>query len=69
MFAFLFAAASIIGAFDADMSVQEMKQTGMAKLSAQEKMALQNWIETRYSKREVIAQHLSGKKNLPPTLS
>lgn len=69
MFAFLFAAASIIGAFDADMSVQEMKQTGMAKLSAQEKMALQNWIETRYSKREVIAQNLSGKKNLPPTLS
>lgn len=38
-------------AFDADMSVQQMRETGVAKLSAKEKRALSHWIENHYSKK------------------
>ncbi len=53
---------ALTAAFDAGMSVQEMKQTGMTKLSAQEKMALQEWIEGHYAKKE-IAQN--SNKTVP----
>lgn len=49
-------AAFILAAFDSGMSVEEMRQTGMVKLSAQEKIALETWINQRYSKN-LIAQN------------
>jgi len=50
---YLFLIATVLAAFDSAMSVNEMKQTGVAKLSVQEKMALETWIETHYSKKMV----------------
>ncbi len=53
MFAILFAAAIVGAVFDSDMTAQEMKQSGMVKLSAQEKLVLQAWIDTHYSKKNL----------------
>ena len=52
--------AAVLAAFDSSMSVEEMKQTGMAKLSVQEKMALETWIENRYSKKFVAQNTKRG---------
>ncbi len=54
MYPFLIAA--VLAAFDSGMSVQEMRQTGMVKLSAQEKLVLEDWIEQHYTKK-FIAQN------------
>jgi hypothetical protein len=51
----LLALMLLAAAFDASMTSQEMKQTGMAKLSSKEKTALQNWIDAHYTKKEVVA--------------
>jgi hypothetical protein len=59
MFAVILSAL-LATAFDAEMSVEEMKQTGIERLSAQEKTALQKWVDTHYSKN--IAQYGSKKK-------
>ena len=62
MFAILLAAAL----FDANMSPQEMNQTGMSKLSAQEKQALQKWLDANYTKKSpAVAQ---SPKSTTPTL-
>ncbi len=53
---YTFLIATVLAAFDSGMSAEEMRQTGVAKLSAQEKMALETWIETRYSKK-LVAQN------------
>lgn len=55
-FSLLVAVVPFAVMIDADMTVEEMKQTGMAKLSAQEKVALQNWLEGRYGKK-MVAQN------------
>ena len=53
MFLAILAASTIISsqAFEADMTPQEKKQTGVQKLSEKEKAALQNWIDNNYQKR------------------
>jgi hypothetical protein len=50
--------AVVLAAFDSNMSVEEMRETGTAKLSVKEKMALEAWIDKRYSKK-FIAQNSS----------
>lgn len=61
----LLAAALLATAFDADMSVQEMRETGVAKLSAKEKLALGSWLESRYSKKTIAANTNATPKNTP----
>jgi hypothetical protein len=41
---------------DFDMTPQEKKQTGIAKLSEKEKNALQTWIDNHYTKRSTPLQ-------------
>lgn len=56
--------AMILGltlAFDAEMTQEEKKKTGIARLSLEEKTALQEWIEEHHSKK-ILAQ---GKKTGP----
>ncbi|HEX2582712.1 MAG TPA: hypothetical protein VHL30_01200 [Chlamydiales bacterium] len=53
----LFAIVLAAAAFDADMSSQEKKNTGIYKLSDQEKTALQEWVDNSYNK--------PSKKNNP----
>lgn len=48
--------------FDTAMTKEEQKETGIAKLNIQERMALRDWIEEHYSKK-VVAQ-----KNSAPIL-
>jgi hypothetical protein len=48
-------------AFDSSMSDEEMEKTGVAKLTIQERMALQEWIEDHHSKK-IVAQN---KKSIP----
>lgn len=61
MFAILIAAFSIFGAaFDSEMSTQEMKQTGMTKLSVQEKLVLQAWIDTHYTKKNLAQNNVKN---------
>ncbi len=50
LLAFLLAAS-----FDSQMSVSEMKRTGLAKLSAREKSNLNTWIEAHYTPKEIAA--------------
>lgn len=58
MLAILIAAAIT---FDASMmSDEEMEQTGIAKLTIQERMALQDWIEEHHSKKVVAQNKKSG---------
>lgn len=58
----IFLIATVLAVFDSGMSVQEMKETGVSRLSAKEKMALDAWIESHYSKK-LVAQN--GKKTGP----
>ena len=48
-------------AFDSSMTDEEWEQTGLIKLTLQERMALQEWMEERYSKK-MAAQ---DKKSAP----
>jgi hypothetical protein len=57
---FVFLIAAVLAVFDSGMSVQEMKETGVSRLSAKEKMALDTWIESNYSKK-LVAQNSSKK--------
>ncbi len=50
-------AASLL--FDTVMSEEEQKETGLAKLNLQERMALRDWIEEHYTKK-IVAQKNSG---------
>lgn len=47
----LFAWISLLATLSANMTPQEIEQTGIAKLSGQEQGALQSWIDERYKKR------------------
>ncbi len=58
MLAMIIAAAI---AFDAQMTDEEKEKTGIARLSFEERIALQDWIEERSSKK-IVAQ---GKKTGP----
>lgn len=65
MLVFLIAAA--LAAFDANMSAEEMKQTGVEKLSSSEKQALGAWIDKNYTKKSpagkakpVLQENLQG---------
>lgn len=62
----LLAFALIATSFDADMSADESRKTGVAKLSAKEKTALSQWLDSRYARKE-IAQMAPVKKS-PPLL-
>lgn len=62
MSTYLIAAALLAAAFDADMSVQEQRQTGLSKLTPQEKAALDEWIGAHYTKKAVPTAP-SPKKN------
>ena len=42
-------------AFDANMSEGELKKTGLAKLTLEERLHLREWIEERYAKK-IVAQ-------------
>lgn len=53
--------ASLIAAFDTNMSAEDIAQTGIGKLSRKEKEALQSWIDGRYLKK-------TGKKQQGPVL-
>lgn len=57
MWTILFAAAL---AFDTSMTDEELKETGLAKLSIQERVNLREWIEEHYA-RKMIAHN----KNTP----
>ena len=57
MLTFLLAAAI---AFDANMSEEEMRQTGVAKLTIQERATLQEWIEEHHSKKLVSQNKKTG---------
>lgn len=61
----LIAAFMLAAAFDSEMTAKEMTQTGMSKLSVQEKKALQNWVDAHYNKKEMA--QMSSKKG-PPAL-
>lgn len=50
-------------AFDANMTDDEQKKAGLAKLNFQERMALREWIEEHYTKK-IVAQN----KGSAPTL-
>jgi len=57
----MFVAAALIAAsFDADMSQQEIKETGIEKLSSNEKLALGSWLDARYSKKKLAAASNAG---------
>jgi hypothetical protein len=58
MFALVLAAAI---AFDTEMTQEEKDKTGVARLSLEERSALQEWIEEHHSKK-ILAQ---GKKSGP----
>lgn len=47
-------------AFDSNMSEEEMRQTGIAKLTIQERAALQEWIEEHHSKKLVTQNKKTG---------
>lgn len=61
MVVYLLATLLLGAAFDAGMSSEELRQTGLSKLTPQEKVALQNWLDTHYAKKP-IAQGMSSKK-------
>ena len=46
----------LTSAFDAEMSREEKKKTGIHKLSQQEQSSLQTWIDNYYTKRAVPLQ-------------
>jgi hypothetical protein len=50
-------------AFVSTMSEKEIQQTGINKLTAQEKMTLQEWVDQHYTKK-----HLSNKKKSDPLI-
>lgn len=55
--------AILIGAlitFDSHMSEEEMNQTGVSKLTIQERAALQEWIEEHHSKKLVTQNKKPG---------
>ncbi len=58
-------ATILAAAFDSSMTSQEMKQTGMAKLSSKEKTALQTWIDNHYTKKEVVETPRYNNKTAP----
>lgn len=47
-------------AFDSNMSEEEMKRTGVSKLTIQERAALQEWIEEHHSKKLVTQNKKTG---------
>ncbi len=57
MLATLLAAAI---AFDTNMTPEELEETGIVKLSIQERMALQDWIEEHHSKKLITQNKKSG---------
>jgi hypothetical protein len=70
MFAILVAAVSLVAAFDTDidMTAQDIQQTGISKLSKQEKAALQTWIDKNYTKKGLAQGSKTGKKQAGPIL-
>jgi hypothetical protein len=63
--------ASALSSFevlDQEMSPEVKKETGLHKLSQQEKVALQRWIDACYLKREEVASVFLGEAKRP-TLS
>jgi hypothetical protein len=61
----IFSVILLATAFDADMSVSQMRATGVAKLSAKEKRALGKWIEENYSKKTPTAPVAAAKQKAP----
>ncbi len=57
MLTFILAAAI---AFDSSMSEEEMRETGVTKLTIQERAALQEWIEDHHSKKLVTQNKKAG---------
>jgi hypothetical protein len=59
----LYCLASLLATslMDAEMSAEELQQTGLSKLTVEEKTALEDWVDSRYAKKE-IAQTLKSKK-------
>lgn len=51
MFSFLIASILAAQPIDSDMTSIEKKQTGVAKLSEGEKLALQYWVDNNYTKK------------------
>ncbi len=47
-------------AFDTNMSEEEMQETGITKLTIQERAALQEWIEDHHSKKLVTQNKKTG---------
>jgi hypothetical protein len=47
-------------AFDSNMSEEEMRETGISKLTIQERAALQEWIEDHHSKKMVTQNKKTG---------
>jgi len=69
IFALILLAAATT-AFDADMTADEKKTTGIYKLNEKEKSALQQWIDTNYQKKVAVkpTKPAATKSGLP-TLS
>ncbi len=68
----IFAMLSLLAseAFDAEMSAEEKKKTGIDKLSGKEKAALQQWIDTHYqAKYPEASPSPPPVKGIIPTLS
>lgn len=53
--------------FDSTMTEEETKETGLAKLTIEERMALREWIEERYAKK-LIAQNKGSSPILQEVL-
>lgn len=62
----ILAAILLATAFDADMTVQQMRETGVAKLSSKEKKAFGQWLETRYTRK--TPPPVAAKTDKPPTI-
>lgn len=45
---------SLLATLSADMTPQEIEQTGLSKLSFEEHTALQSWIDERYKRRAQV---------------
>jgi hypothetical protein len=59
----LFAAA-----IDADMTASEKKRTGIHRLKAREKSALQQWVDANYERRSEPLPKRSAPKRAVPTI-
>ena len=68
MFVLLATVVSLMAATFDDMTPQDIQQTGISKLSKNEKIALQAWIDKNYTKKGGAQGTKTSKKQAGPIL-